>query len=136
MHVRRSGLRGRVQDVRGKFDSEGRFMVSANDTNDGSDMLDWIAAQAWSTGKIGTYGCSYLGEDQIELSKLRNPHHTAMIPQAAGGAYRFADLLEGGAVGLSEAASWFLNPTRGPQLFLSPTMYRAGMPSACVVVKG
>jgi putative CocE/NonD family hydrolase len=70
-----------VQDVRGKFDSEGRFTVSANDTNDGSDMLDWIAAQAWSTGKIGTYGCSYLGEDQIELSKLRNPHHTAMIPR-------------------------------------------------------
>jgi len=97
-----------VQDVRGKFDSEGRFTVSANDTNDGSDMLSWIAAQAWSTGKIGTYGCSYLGEDQIELSKLRNPHHTAMIPQAGGGAYRFADLLEGGAVGLSEAAPWFL----------------------------
>ena len=98
-----------VQDVRGKFDSEGRFTVSANDTNDGSDMLDWMAAQPWSTGKIGTYGCSYLGEDQIELSKLRNPHHTAMIPQAAGGAYRFADLLEGGAVGLAEAAPWFLS---------------------------
>ena len=97
-----------VQDVRGKFDSEGRFTVSANDTNDGSDMLNWMAAQTWSTGKIGTYGCSYLGEDQIELSKLRNPHHTAMIPQAAGGAYRFADLLEGGAVGLNEAAPWFL----------------------------
>jgi hypothetical protein len=50
----------------------------------------------------------YLGEDQIELSKVRNPHHTAMIPQAAGGAYRFADLLEGGALGLSQAAPWFL----------------------------
>jgi hypothetical protein len=71
-------------------------------------MLDWMAAQPWSTGKIGTYGCSYLGEDQIELSKVRNPHHTAMIPQAAGGAYRFADLLEGGALGLSQAAPWFL----------------------------
>ena len=74
-----------VQDVRGKFESEGHFTVSANDTRDGSDMLDWMAAQPWSTGKIGTYGCSYLGEDQIELSKVRNPHHTAMIPQAAGG---------------------------------------------------
>ncbi len=97
-----------VQDVRGKFDSEGHFTLSANDTPDGSDTLDWIAAQTWSTGKIGTYGCSYLAEDQLELAKARNPHHTAMIPQAGGGAYRFADLREGGAVGLAEAAPWFL----------------------------
>jgi putative CocE/NonD family hydrolase len=97
-----------VQDVRGKFDSEGHFTVSANDTRDGSDTLDWIAAQPWSTGKIGTYGCSYLAEDQLELAKVRNPHHSAMIPQAGGGAYRFADLREGGAVGLGEAAPWFL----------------------------
>jgi putative CocE/NonD family hydrolase len=97
-----------VQDVRGKFDSEGHFTLSANDTGDGSDTLDWIAAQPWSTGKIGTYGCSYLAEDQLELAKVRNSHHTAMIPQAGGGAYRFADLREGGAVGLAEAAPWFL----------------------------
>jgi putative CocE/NonD family hydrolase len=98
-----------VQDVRGKFDSEGHFTLSANDTGDGSDALDWIAAQSWSKGKIGTYGCSYLAEDQLELAKVRNPHHTAMIPQAGGGAYRFADLREGGAVWLAEAAPWFLH---------------------------
>ena len=66
-----------------------------------------MAAQPWSTGKIGTYGCSYLGEDQILLAKQQNPHHTAMIPQAAGGTYRQMDLLEGGAVSLW-AASWSL----------------------------
>ena len=33
-----------VQDVRGKYDSEGVFTVSANDTRDGSDTLDWMAA--------------------------------------------------------------------------------------------
>ena len=96
-----------VQDVRGKFDSEGHFTYWANDGNDGSDMLDWMAAQPWSTGKIGTYGCSYLGEDQILLAKLRNRHHTAMIEQAGGGTYRQMDLLEGGAVSLW-AASWSL----------------------------
>ncbi len=97
-----------VQDVRGKFDSEGHFTVAANDTNDGSDTLDWMAAQGWSTGKIGTYGCSYLGSVQIEMAKLRNPHHTAMIPQAAGGSYRFDDVLEGGAMNLADNAPWFL----------------------------
>lgn len=96
-----------VQDVRGKYDSEGVFTVSANDTRDGSDMLDWLAAQPWSTGKIGTYGCSYVGEDQIELGKVRNPHQTAMIPQAAGGAYSFAGLMTGGALELAMASDWF-----------------------------
>jgi predicted acyl esterase len=72
-----------VQDVRGKFDSEGHFTVSANDSNDGSDTLDWMAGQPWSTGKIGTYGCSYLAEDQYELAKLKNPHHTAMSRRPA-----------------------------------------------------
>jgi putative CocE/NonD family hydrolase len=94
--------------VRGKFDSEGHFTVAANESKDGWDMLEWIAAQPWSTGKIGTYGCSYLGSNQIELAKLRNPHHTAMIAQAAGGAYRFDDVLEGGAVNLADNAPWFL----------------------------
>ena len=97
-----------IQDARGKFDSEGHFTVSANEANDGSDMLDWVAAQPWSTGKIGTYGCSYVGENQILLAKLRNPHHTAMIPQAAGGACRFDDVREGGAVSIADDAPWFL----------------------------
>jgi len=43
-----------VQDVRGKFDSEGHFTVAANESKDGWDMLEWMAAQPWSTGKIGT----------------------------------------------------------------------------------
>src|SRR5581483_2624894 len=97
-----------IQDVRGKFDSEGHFTVAANEGPDGYDTLDWIAAQPWSTGKIGTYGCSYLGSNQIELAKLRNPHHAAMIPQAAGGAYRFDDVLDGGAFNLADNAPWFL----------------------------
>lgn len=96
-----------IQDVRGKFDSEGTFILSAADTNDGADTITWMAAQPWSTGKIGTYGCSYLGEDQIEVSKLRLPQHAAMIPQAAGGAYRYAAFVEGGALELAGTAGWF-----------------------------
>jgi putative CocE/NonD family hydrolase len=98
-----------VQDVRGKFGSDGEFTVSANDTRDGSDLLDWIAQQPWATGKIGTYGCSYVGEDQIELAKVRNPRQTAMIAQAAGGAYHFAGLITGGALEMAMASEWFHN---------------------------
>jgi uncharacterized protein len=95
-----------VQDVRGKFASGGIFQLSANDTKDGAETVAWAASQAWSTGKVGTYGCSYLGEDQIEMSKLRVPEHRAMIAQAAGGAFRYADLMDGGVMKLSFAAGW------------------------------
>jgi len=95
-----------VEDLRGKFASEGVFTFSLNDPNDGADSVVWAASQPWSTGKVGTYGCSYLGGDQIELSKLQVPQHTAMIPQAAGGAYRFGNLTEGGALNLDITAGW------------------------------
>ena len=36
-----------VQDVRGKFASEGVFTLSENDTNDGADTVTWMATQPW-----------------------------------------------------------------------------------------
>lgn len=75
-----------VQDVRGKFNSEGVFTIMAHDAEDGYETLSWIAAQEWSNGKIATYGCSYSGENQILLAKLKHPNHTTMIAEAAGGA--------------------------------------------------
>ena len=46
-----------VQDVRGKFESQGEYIVSARDPQDGYDTIDRLASQPWSTGKVGTYGC-------------------------------------------------------------------------------
>ncbi len=96
-----------VQDVRGKFESEGDYTVSAGDTNDGYDSLDWLAKQAWSTGKVGTYGCSYRGENQVEMARTRHPNHVAMLPQASGGALRYFGAVTGGAIELSSATDWF-----------------------------
>ncbi len=96
-----------VEDVRGKFESEGNYIVSAADTNDGYDAIDWLATQEWSNGKVGTIGCSYDGENQMETAKLRNPHHTAMIPMASGGSRRYFASLQGGAFFLASNADWF-----------------------------
>ena len=74
-----------VQDVRGKFASEGQYRVYEGDMTDWSDTFDWIGTQPWSTGRVGTYGCSYLGEGQIIAAQQRHPRHIAAIPQAAGG---------------------------------------------------
>jgi uncharacterized protein len=108
-----------VQDLRGRYESEGTWRVGTPERNDGSDTVDWLAAQSWSTGKIGTYGCSYLGEDQLQLAATRNPHHLAAIPQGDGGAYtgthRTFGFMDGGAFELASAIGWF--PREGSRIF-------------------
>jgi uncharacterized protein len=95
-----------VQDVRGKFASGGEFSINLNEREDGSDTVDWLAAQDWSNGRVGTYGCSYLGEDQLQLAATQNPHHRAAIAKAAGGVYRYAGLIDGGVVTLGNGLAW------------------------------
>jgi hypothetical protein len=74
-----------IQDVRGKFGSEGQYRVYESEMTDWSDAFDWIGAQPWSTKRIGSFGCSYLGEQQIIAAQQRHPFHFAAIAQAAGG---------------------------------------------------
>jgi putative CocE/NonD family hydrolase len=103
-----------VQDKRGKYRSEGIYTVSGGDANDGYDTVDWLSKQPWSNGRIGTYGCSYLGDIQIFLAQSRHPALKAMIPQASGSAvgsagrlYRYFGVREGGAVSWASAIGWF-----------------------------
>lgn len=50
-----------VQDVRGRFDSEGEFNPFLYERDDGIATLEWIAAQPWCDGQIGMWGASYSG---------------------------------------------------------------------------
>lgn len=40
-----------VMDVRGRGDSEGKFVPYADEGRDGYDTIEWCAVQLWSTGK-------------------------------------------------------------------------------------
>jgi putative CocE/NonD family hydrolase len=119
-----------IQDVRGKYESEGEFTVSGPDTEDGYDMMSWIVKQPWSNGKIGTYGCSYLGENQVETAKLRHPAHAAMIPQAASGSLQYFGALRGGAFELASSTDWFLTQGSKIRPVLSPNGNRDGFLAA------
>lgn len=119
------GFVAAVQDCRGRYASEGQFTLSDNEPEDGYDTVSWLAGQPWSNGKIGTYGCSYMGENQIGQAALRNPHLKAMIPQSAGGQvgsaggrYRYAAIINGGAFELSTAFGWFRGS--GSKYFFRP----------------
>jgi uncharacterized protein len=73
-----------VQDHRGRYESEGEFFpYTAVDRHDGFDTLSWIIEQSWADERVGTYGCSYLGEVQAELAAMRHPNHACAILQGA-----------------------------------------------------
>jgi putative CocE/NonD family hydrolase len=73
-----------IQNERGKFYSEGNWTILGHPRTDGADALDWIAAQPWSDGKVGTLGCSSSAEWQLALAAIDHPAHAAMVPMASG----------------------------------------------------
>ncbi|HET7577770.1 MAG TPA: CocE/NonD family hydrolase [Bacillales bacterium] len=66
-------------DVRGRGDSEGKFVPYRNEGKDGYDTIEWIAEQPWCTGAVGTMGGSYLGRIQWLTALTHPPHLKAMI---------------------------------------------------------
>ena len=69
-----------VQDVRGRFASDGEFRPYENEGRDGYDTIEWAAKQSWSNGKVGTFGLSYPGAVQWLAAVENPPHLVAMVP--------------------------------------------------------
>jgi uncharacterized protein len=69
-------------DVRGRGNSEGRFEPFFQEPHDGHDVVEWIARQPWSNGKVTMWGGSYAGFDQW-LTLREAPEHLATIVPVA-----------------------------------------------------
>jgi uncharacterized protein len=69
-----------LQDVRGRYGSEGDFVPYVHEGRDGYDTIEWAAAQAWSNGAVGTFGLSYPGAVQWLAAVESPPHLKAMVP--------------------------------------------------------
>jgi len=78
----RAGYVVMVQDSRGRYASDGDWVPfteeGTGDAEDGYDSVEWLAAQPYCNGRIGTMGSSYNGWMQWQLAKLRPPHLVAM----------------------------------------------------------
>lgn len=96
-----------LQDVRGRFGSEGTFTPSAREADDGAETVEWAARLPYSSGKVGMWGRSYFGESQWRAAR-RAPHGLAALAPgvcAAGNADNGA-LFRGGAFELGSRLSW------------------------------
>ena len=69
-----------VQDVRGRYASDGVFRAYEQEGRDGFDTIEWAAAQPWSNGRVGTFGLSYPGAVQWLAAIESPPHLAAMVP--------------------------------------------------------
>jgi putative CocE/NonD family hydrolase len=69
-----------MQDVRGRWDSDGHFYAFKNETNDGFDTDEWVGRQPWFNGKLGTMGGSYVGYTQWAQAVGGSKYLTAIAP--------------------------------------------------------
>ena len=65
-----------IQDVRGRWSSEGGFEFLRNEADDGLTTMNWLSGQSWCGEKIGTLGISYTTATQQALA-VRHPPRLA-----------------------------------------------------------
>ncbi len=68
-------------DLRGGGTSEGvGDLFSDEEALDFGEVIEWAGTQAWSSGKVGLDGVSYLAISQYKVAALRPPHLAAICP--------------------------------------------------------
>jgi hypothetical protein len=119
--IARAGYVVIEQDTRGRYASGGSFSPFRDEGSDGYDSVEWIAAQPWSSGQVGMFGCSYLGATQLLAAAERPPHLTAVNPHITASDYHEGWIYQGGAFALGFALSWSL-------MLAGDTLSRAQIP--------
>ena len=102
----REGYAFVMQNVRGRYNSEGTFYTFKNEINDGYDSVEWAASQPWSTGAVGMHGGSYVGATQWLAAISRPPHLKCIIPSITSDDYYEGWTYQGGAYQLFFTLSW------------------------------
>jgi hypothetical protein len=99
------------QDIRGRYESEGKWesliRPKTHDGEDGYDTVEWAARLHGSTGKVGTFGGSYLGLVQWRLAPLRPPSLVAMSANAIAAQHTY--YRRNGAILPSELLVWVIS---------------------------
>ena len=68
-------------DSRGAYSSNGDIHYwGSQDAQDGYDVIEWVAAQKWSNGKVGMAGNSWLAISQWFIAAERPPHLATIAP--------------------------------------------------------
>jgi uncharacterized protein len=86
-----------IQDVRGRYTSEGEWYPFKHESDDGYDTVEWAAALPYSTGKVGMFGGSYVGATQMLTAIAAPPHLAGIYPVVTASNYHENWTYQGGA---------------------------------------
>ncbi len=86
-----------IQDVRGRYTSEGEWVPFKHETDDGFDTVEWAAALPHSNGKVGMFGGSYVGATQMLTAIGHPPHLAGICPEVTASNYHENWTYQGGA---------------------------------------
>jgi putative CocE/NonD family hydrolase len=86
-----------VQDVRGRYNSEGEWYTFKHETEDGYETVEWAAALPHSNGKVGMFGGSYVGATQMLAAIGHPPHLAGICPVVTASNYHENWTYQGGA---------------------------------------
>lgn len=102
-----SGYMVVMQDVRGRYTSEGVFDSNISEVEDGADAVRWASSLPGSNGIVGMWGSSYAaatqwqallgGADVHSIVPINSPGHTDFL----------GFLMRGGAVEFGNRISWW-----------------------------
>jgi len=86
-----------IQDVRGRFTSEGEWYPFKHESADGYDTIEWAAALPYANGKVGMFGGSYVGATQMLAAIVHPPHLAGIFPVVTASNYHEGWTYQGGA---------------------------------------
>ena len=106
MYFASRGYAVAVQDVRGRWDSEGEWYPFKSEAEDGYDTQEWLGGQPWCDGNVGTAGGSYLAMVQWQAAPLRSKYLKAMAPRVGYSNFYHNWAYTGGAFQLAFNMRW------------------------------
>lgn len=105
-YLARRGYAVAVCEVRGIGASGGDFPTWFRpiEARDNYDLVEWLARQPWSSGRVGQGGASYGSLTSQRVAALNPPHLEAIIPQIAPG--NIYEWVYPGGIASTQGTTW------------------------------
>jgi uncharacterized protein len=97
-----------IQDVRGKYDSDGDFVPLEKEAVDGHATIDWVSKQPWCNGDVGMWGRSYFGMTQIFAASGGHPALRCIAPSIAPMTFFTEWFRHGGCLAWANGLRWLM----------------------------